>query len=182
MDRGTGSTFAALADRGLLLTRHARVRVVLGGQTGTVEVLYVRMTTLGRRVARTGLGEKAPEKLPVGGLREWHWRALAKAYAAGERGLDDEGGASYGRVGWRTWLRLRDYRSKAHGLGGLVEERKVGYAGRSFDHRLFVTADGRRFYRERWEEYRQRYPEVEAPFPGDLSSTLAITPRSKPRP
>ncbi len=109
VDRGTGSTFAALADRGLLLTRHARMRVVLGGRAGTVEVLYVRMTALGRKVARAGLGDKAPEKLPVGGLREWHWRALAKAYAAGERGLDDEGGASYGRVGWRTWLRLRDY-------------------------------------------------------------------------
>jgi hypothetical protein len=102
-------------------------------------------------------------------LRVWHWRALAKAHAAGERGLDDEGGVSYGRIGWRTWLTwLRDYRGKAHGLGGLVEEREVGYANRSFVHRLFITADGKRFYREDWEEYRKRYPEVEAPFPEEF--------------
>ncbi len=167
VDKGTGSTFAALEGRGLLLTRHAMVRVVIGGRVGTVEVLYIRMSTPGRKVARTGLGEKAPEKLPAGGLREWHWRALAKAYAAGERGLEDGGGGAYARIGWRTWLRLVDYRSTAQGLGGLVEERRVRYAERSFVHRLFVTTDGRRFYREDWEEYRERYPDVEAPAPGE---------------
>ena len=165
VDRGTGSTFAALEGRGLLLTRHARMHVVLGKWSGMVEVLYVRMTAPGRKVVRAGLGEKAPQKLPAGGLREWHWRALAKAYGAGEEGLDHEGGVDYGRIGWRTWLRLRDYQSKAHGLGGLVEEKLVGFSGPSSVHRLFITVDGRRLYRERWEEYRERYPDVEAPFP-----------------
>jgi len=115
-------------------------------------------------VAGAGLGEKAPEKLPAGACGSGtggRWRRPTPS--ASEASLADEGGVSYGRIGWRTWLRLRDYHSKAHGLGGLVEERKVGYANRSFVHRIFVTADGRRFYREHWEEYRKRYPDVEAP-------------------
>ncbi len=79
----------------------------------------------------------------------------------GDEGLESDYGR-YGRIGWRTWLRFRDYQNKAAGFGGLVEERKVGYANASFIHRLFATTDGRRFYEERWEEYPMRYPETEA--------------------
>jgi hypothetical protein len=172
VDAGTGSTFAALADRGLLLTRKAWMQVRLGNRIGDVEVLYVRMTTKGRAAIRAGIEEPPPEgclpgetKLPVGTLREWHWRALARAYAAGEEGLEEDGGY-YGRAGWRTWLRLRDYKNDRDGFGGLVETRRVKFnATGSSDYRLFLTPDGVRFYRERWEEYRKRYPGVEAPQP-----------------
>jgi len=163
VDRGTGSTWAALADRGLLETRTGLVGTALG----PTEVLYVRLTTKGRRAARAGLGGgAAPEaRLPPGALREWHWRALARAYAAGSEGLEGDGGyaGGYGHIGWRTWLRLRDYSNRARGYGGLVEERRAAPA---MGHRIFLTEDGLRFYRERWEEYRARYPSVEAPEPG----------------
>ncbi len=140
------------------------------------DVLYLRMTTKGRQVARAGLAEPPPEgtlpnesRLPPGTLRRWHWRALAQAYAAGGEGLTSDIAGDYGRIGWRTWLRLRDYQNKAGGFGGLVEERVAGMRPGPFnpgqEHRLFVTADGRRFYEERREEYRQRYPEVDAPDP-----------------
>lgn len=170
VDKGTGSTFVALRDRGLLLTCHRSVPVRVGKLAGNVEVLDVRMTRKGRTVARAGLGEKTPKKLPPGTLKEWHWRALARAYAAGKDGLPDDGGDSYGRIGWRTWLRLRDYRNKRDGYRDLVEEKhvapyKVGMFSES-SHRLFVTPDGERFYRERWAEYQKRYPKVDALAPG----------------
>ncbi|MEW6638348.1 MAG: hypothetical protein AB1425_16210 [Actinomycetota bacterium] len=167
--KGTGSTFAALRDRGLLLTRHRSVPVRLGKLAGNAGVLDVRMTRKGRGVARATLGEEAPKKPPPGTLEEWHRRALARAYAAGKDGLPDDGGGYYGKVGRRTWLGLRDYRSKRDGYRGLVEGRhvapcKAGTFSES-SHRLFVTPDGERFYRERWAEYRKRYPKVDAPAP-----------------
>lgn len=173
VDSGTGSTFAALADRGLLLTRKAWMWVRIGNRIGDVEVLYVRMTTKGRAAVRAGIEEPPPEgclpgetKLPAGTLREWHWRALAKAYAAGEEGLEGDGGGYYGRTGWRTWLRLRDYKNDRDGFGGLVQTRRVKFNAAGYDdYRLFLTPDGGRFYRERWDEYRRRYPDVDAPDP-----------------
>lgn len=173
VDAGTGSTFAALADRGLLLTRKASMQVRLGNRIGDVEVLYVRMTTKGRAAVRAGVRAPPSEgclpgetKPPAGTLREWHWRALAKAYAAGEEGLEEEGGGYYGRTGWRTWLRLRDYKNDRDGFGGLVKERRVEYSVTGAGvYRLFLTPDGRRFYRERRGEYGKRYPGVGATQP-----------------
>jgi len=57
-----------------------------------------------------------PRGRSSGALREWHWHALAKAYAADDEGLGGEDG-DYARIGWNTWLRLRDYKR-----GALVEE------------------------------------------------------------
>lgn len=170
VDKGTGSTWASLADRRLLETRIGCVNTALG----PTEVLYVRLTTKGRQAARAGLGGAAIEgRLPPGTLREWHWRALARAYAAGDEGVGSDSGygSGYGGIGWKTWLRLRDYSNKPSGYRGLVEERPAARyrTGGQFSdwssHRMFATEDGRRFYQERWEEYRGRYPEVEAPDP-----------------
>jgi hypothetical protein len=107
-------------------------------------------------------GELGERRLPPGTLREWHWRALARAYAAGAEGVEISG-AGYGRIGWRTWLRLIGYSNKATGYGGLVEEQR---AAPTMEHRVFLTDDGLRFYRELWAAHGVRYPDAETPDPG----------------
>ena len=66
-------------------------------------------------------GTKAYKAPPVGTLKEWHWRALAKAYAARDEGLEGSYG-DYANIGRPTWLRLRDYKR-----GALIEERASGF-------------------------------------------------------
>ena len=116
-------------------------------------------------MARAGLGEAAPARLPARALREWHLRALALAYASPEGIEQDEiGGGRSGRIGWPTWRRLRDYRA-----GALVEERQVGWrpglSASTPEYRRFLAAAGRRFYADHWGAYRRRYPDVAAPEP-----------------
>jgi hypothetical protein len=114
------------------------------------------LTTAGRKLARSWTGQKAYKAPPPGTLREWHWRALARAYAAGDEGL---GGASgvYAGIGWTTWLRLIDYK-----WGALVAQhvRQPPY-----DYRRRITAAGRDLYEREWARYRALYPDVEAPEP-----------------
>jgi hypothetical protein len=89
---------------------------------------------------------KAP---PAGTLKEWHWRALAKAYAAGDEGLEGEYGV-YAHIGERTWQRLLEYKR-----GALVEERGTVIdvlTGRI--HRMHITANGRAPYHDQWARYR----------------------------
>lgn len=191
VDRGAGSTFAALADRGLLLTRKALVRVLqFVGATGDVEVLYARMTKKGRAAVRAAIRAASEDsvhsflnkdslptvdlpkgclpgetKLPAGTLRVWHWRGLARTYAAGEKGLPSEYGGDFSGIRERTWRRLESYRD-----GALVIGKESGTPwgapwGPEPAYILSITEAGRRFYEERWEEYRQRYPEVEVPRP-----------------
>lgn len=159
VDEGTGSTFAALADRGLLQTRKASEPVAVAGRIGYVEVLYVKMTTKGRVVVRVGTFEPPLEgclpgeaKLPAGTLKEWHWRALAKAYDAGEDGVDYYAPG----VGWRTWERLLGY--AALGYGPLVQRRDDRRYGIS--EVVVIGPGGERFVEERREEYARRYPSV----------------------
>ncbi|MGF1472948.1 MAG: hypothetical protein ACFB50_14565 [Rubrobacteraceae bacterium] len=193
VDGGTGSTFAALASRDLLMTRKSLMGVQLLGAAGHVEVLYVRLTRQGRAAIRAAIRaattdstyehlltedlpvEELPEgclpgetKLPPGTLRAWHWRALAlayEAYAAGEggepQGLSSKYGGEYAGIRERTWQRLHNYRD-----GALVVERETGTPwGPGPAYTLSITEAGRKFYEERWEEYRRRYPRVESPRP-----------------
>jgi hypothetical protein len=86
VDQGTGSTFSALADRGLVeVNWHGRD---VWGQLRP----YVRLTPAWRRLGRSWTGAKAYTALPAGTLKEWHWRALARGYGAGDEGLE----GSYG--------------------------------------------------------------------------------------
>jgi hypothetical protein len=82
IDQGTGSTFQALANRGMIQV----------SERGPDRYTHIRITPAGRKLVRSWTGQKAYKALPVGTLREWHWRALAAAYAAGEQGLPDSGG------------------------------------------------------------------------------------------
>jgi hypothetical protein len=150
IDQGTGSTFRALADRGLVQIEEREFNV--HGQRKP----YIRMTPAGRKLVRSWTGTKAYQAPPTGTLREWHWRALGLAYAAGETGLLGEYG-DYGGLGWPTWRRLLDYR-----WGALVTEHGLRPP---YDHRLRITAAGRQLYERDWQRYRELYPHVEAPAP-----------------
>lgn len=149
VDPGTGSTFEALETRGLILCRHEL----------DIDVVWVRLTTKGRKVARAGLGEQAPKKPPTGTLRSWHWEALVKVYEAGSLFGDGIHSGRYGDIGWNTWLRLRDYKS-----GGLVKETGKWQNGK-YIYGVQITDEGERFYEENWARYRGLYPEVNAPNP-----------------
>jgi hypothetical protein len=91
----------------------------------------VRLTPAGRRLARSWTGQQAYKPPPPGTLREWHWRALALAYAAGDEGIEGEYD-DYGRIGWTTWRRLINYK-----WGVLIIE---GGLKPPFDRRLRITA------------------------------------------
>lgn len=125
-----------------------------------------------RQAVRAGNPEPPPEgclpgekRLPSGTLRKWHWRALAKAYTAGDDGLAGDGMIEdYGGIGFKTWRRLKNY--QAGPFGALVETRQAricpGHLRPRAEHRLFITADGRRLYEERFGEYSRRYPNIAA--------------------
>ena len=83
--------------------------------------------------------------------------------------------ASLGAYQWvqkstppNTWLRLRDFKA-----GPLVEEYRtagpyLAHVGYSTDlHWIRLTPFGEQFYRENWQQYRDLYPEVTAPTPGE---------------
>jgi hypothetical protein len=164
VDQGTGSTFSALADRHLVEVRWHHLNV--HGQ-GTP---HLRMTTKGRQLARSWTGVKAYKAPPAGTLKEWHWRALAKAYAAGDEGLKGEYGV-YAHIGDRTWQRLLEYKR-----GALVEERRTDGAStmalpwRDAVRRMHITANGRALYHDQWARYRELYPDVDAPDPARVGA------------
>ena len=153
-DEGTGSTFAALERRGLVLCKYEPGS--LGGP-----ILFVQITKAGRKMVREALNVKAPKALPVGTLREWHWRGLCRAYVRGDQGLpyDSDLGDGFGYVSWNTCLRLRDYTVKGQERGLIREGRHNEPFG------LVITDFGREYYRENWQRYRDLYPEVDAPAP-----------------
>ena len=155
-DEGTGSTFAALERRGLVLCKYEP------GFLG-VPILFVQITKTGRKLVRESLAIAPAKKLPVGTLREWHWRALCRAYVRGEQGLpyDSDLGDGFGWVSWNSCLRLRDYRFQGQDLPLIREGRWNEPFG------LVITAFGREYYRENWQRYRELYPEVDAPAPND---------------
>jgi hypothetical protein len=72
IDEGTGSTIKALCDQGLLRRRYDYTPPALKGLLVMTKepVLSVRMTRAGRKLTRGLKGEKAPNRLPAGTLRE----------------------------------------------------------------------------------------------------------------
>ena len=146
IDPGTGSTFESLEQRGYI------ERKWTAGSLGA-SILWVYLTPQGRKFARANTEQRAATSLPVGSLQEWHWRALAKAYVAGLDGVPAEG-TGYGRIGWNTWVRLRDYRIKGHEYP-LIEQRQG----------VCITPFGAAFYDRTFVRYRELYPGVAAPAP-----------------
>jgi hypothetical protein len=151
VDPGTGSTFQALEQRKLIECR------------GAVPQLDVKLTPLGRKVARTGLGEPSPRRTrtPKGMLSEAAWEALVLAYAAGAEGLHEGWGFRFGGVHVFTWERLQAYPE-----GPLVKEIYHPATSRcSSCSRMHITQLGILFYYTQWECYQAVYPAIEAPRP-----------------
>ena len=157
-DPGTGSMFETLEKRGYILVKYERVT----SHPLSEMLVSVRLTTQARKLVRQALGVSALKAFPPRTLREWHWRALCRAYVRGEQGVgyDSDTRDGFGYVSWNTCLRLRDYRVKR-------QERPLIHEGqRGEPFALVITDFGRAYYRENWQRYRDLYPGVDAPAPG----------------
>lgn len=172
-DPGAGSTLAALSKRGLIIVTYDQVEVL---PFGWVPRIRVRLTTLGRAAARGGTGITTPASPPRGLMARWSFHALACLYAAGDTGLHN--GVTPDRAdqapSWNTLLNLRDRRD-----GSLIEEfivrsRVPGinpHTGSEYeqrvDHRVRLSAIGRRHYELHHACYRELYPAIDTPAPAD---------------
>ena len=157
VDPGTGSTFKALEERGYILVKSEHV----APHPRSDVIVYVRLTTKGRALVRKALNLSPFRTVPVGTLREWHWRALTLAYRNQGVGLSREGSATYGRIGWNVWVRLRNY--MIHGVDSpLVEE----------DGGLHITKFGIAYYERSHTRYTDLYPTLVAPVPTALCDPL----------
>lgn len=169
VDEGTGSTFNALEVRGFIKCKYTWKRRD-GDREAMERFLMLQITKEGRALVRTATGAKAYRPGAPGTLREWHWKAMVEAWKARPAGVESVNGY-YGHIGWNTWLRLRDFKA-----GALVEEYRTGgpylaHVGYTIDiHWIRLTPFGEQFYRDNWQHYRQLYPEVDAPVPGEAEN------------
>ena len=153
VDPGTGSTFKALADRGLI-DRHWS-----SYSDGTL-ALAVTITRAGRALIRSITDTPAPKKRPAGQLKLRQWEALAAVYSAYPDAVYGHAG-NYGGFSWQwTWLRLRDY---PHKFGGAL----IVETSKNHQNGMKITDAGRRFYETRYDEYKTLYPDAVAPLPSD---------------
>lgn len=164
IDPGTGSTFEALESRGYIACRH----------TGFPEdpLISIQITPAGRKLVRQALSIQLPKRLPTGSLQEWHWRARALTYAARHTDGIKQDGSYYGRIGWNTWLRLRDYKVQGT-VRPLVKEHSETRQNESSwssqtNYSLQITAFGATFYEREWPRYHALYPGALAPPPEHL--------------
>ncbi len=155
VDPGTGSTFKALEERGLILAESERINPHVRSDL----IVNVQITKAGRKLVCSALNITARATLPVGTLREWHWRALCRAYVRDEQGIgyDENLEDGFGYVNWNTCLRLRDYIVKGEDRA-LIREGKRGEGVT-----LIITEYGKQYYRENWQKYQEMYPDVKVP-------------------
>lgn len=150
VDPGTGSTWKALEDRGLIET--GEIPDAFG-----IRLLRIKITPKGRKVVRAGTGEHGYKAPPKGQLRERQWECLAALYAAGDAGLGD---LALPFDWWYTIRRLDEYKPKP------LAEAWHPTRHRGLDHfERRITEAGRAYYEREWARYRALYPDVEAAEP-----------------
>ncbi len=160
IDSGLGSTLAALERRRFVESHWLTVEV------GEPKLISVKLTNMGRALARASLGESAVKKIPKGQLKQWQWECLIAACVAGDTGLPYDDCGNYGGFSFEwTCRRLRDYYDTDNGL---VKERSrfeynevMNHSERV--HELVITESGKQFYQDNYQYYRELYPEVETP-------------------
>lgn len=168
ISEGSASTLKALEKRGLILVQHLsakalRSRGIIAEWQGILEpdpIPVIRITPAGRKLVRQALGLQMIRRQVSGTLKAYHWRALVKAYAAREDNGVALENASYGGIGWSTWLRLREYTPAP-----LVQEY---YEPSHANYYLQITAFGIAFYERAYTRYQALYPEIPAPAPPTL--------------
>ncbi len=158
IDPGTGATWQALEDRGLVLCRYTKDAM-------GVQLLEVQIMPKGRKVVRAATGEQRPKPLPKGTLRERQWAALVRLYKAGDAGEASDH-LQYGPGGfdwYMTLRRLEEYTpeplikvSNGEWIDGFFHRHELRYR---------ITSYGRAYYEREWARYRELYPNVEAPPP-----------------
>ncbi len=171
ISEGTGSTLEALEKRGLIAMQHLSVealrsRGIITKWQGILEpepIPVIEITPLGRKMVRQALGIQMIRHV-TGTLQEWHWRALVLAYIAREgKGVAMEYGNSgdYGRIGWKTWLRLREYSPAP-----LIQVYHEQSSGSPYtNYYVQITSFGIAFYERAFARYQALYPSIEAPAP-----------------
>lgn len=157
VDQGTGSTFNALEHRGLIESR------------GAVPSLHVKMTRLGRQVIRAGKNEQRPQspRTPKGMLSAKAWQALVYAREANRAGLPHEENYRYRKgIHLSVWDHLRRYSPP------LVEEGEKA---------LWITICGALFYIRHYQQYREAYPDIDAPPSRISEAEILARLRSSPK-
>jgi hypothetical protein len=158
IDYGLGSTLNSLCSRELI--ECAYYTTIRNKQ----ELLWIKLTNLGRKTARELLGESAPKKPPKGQLRERQWKALELAYKCGDEGVYKDENFNYGGFSWEwTWLRLRDY----YGVNnGLIKESSYSVKRKAYhdgwetsvqEYKIVITENGKIFYEDNCTRYEQLY-------------------------
>ncbi|MGW6456534.1 hypothetical protein ACWF94_11525 [Streptomyces sp. NPDC055078] len=169
-DPGAGSTLTALGTRGLVEVDY------VPGLLSTI--VCVRITPVGRAAARAGLGYGPRWTKPKWALSEWLWREFSKVAAAGEDGLETDQlwGDAHGYLvdgeilrGNRPYLRVVVTRTT---VNGAYPDQSPHYVTRE-RRRYVLTPAGSAHYVERLADYREIYPDVEAP---DWPPAPAATP------
>ncbi|MBZ9752160.1 hypothetical protein GO986_12005 [Deinococcus sp. HMF7620] len=165
-DEGSGSTWSALARRGLLTVQHRPTY-----RHPDQPLPHITLTAAGRKHARELKGEK-PAPKPKGALSRATWKALAAGYRAGDQGLwDERGGSWYGGVSWDMWLLLLRFRGSRprwfEEVSRLLteEERRSALVLGHRLHGVQITEEGRWKYEQAWAVNHQLHPDIEAPNP-----------------
>lgn len=142
LDPGAGSTLAVLRKAALIIDKSD----IWSTGLGSAVVQLVQLTQLGRAVARAGLDEPPPIRVPEGLLSAWLWNALTRLYLAGDTGCLYDSGAwglpkdSPERApSWNALLELRNRRD-----GAFMEEFTARPAGGGVEYRVRITDRGRR--------------------------------------
>lgn len=149
VDPGTGSTFKALARRGLIEC------------AGEVPALTIKMTKLGRRIVRVGMNMPTARRTrtPKGMLSQKAWCALTLAYQKREEGLASGPNDPY---------------HYCQGIHTSVWERLINHnpplVARPKSYR--PTACGTLFYLRHYQRYREVYPEIDAPIPPETEAEI----------
>lgn len=165
---GTGSTWKALAERGLVEISDRTIWFPGMSPREQYELSHVSLTRAGRKLVRELLGEVRPPRpqkpKPPGLLPYLAWRALAAAYAQEPRGLvaEREGTESFGRVlyGGMLFAWLESLLAP-----GLLAAQPVGSVAPAC---YYLTAEGRAYchqYYQYFQVNQAAHPRVAAELP-----------------
>ena len=168
LDEGTGSTFLALETRGLIKRIYKSHKLI-----PEFIMLFIEITPAGRKLVRQATGEQRPKKRPTGTMPDYKWQALVDAYRAGPDGLVSDGFGHYSGFSWITvWKELPRYKYNGQEFP-LISD----FRANDGSFRLRLSRAGLKFYSEKWEYYRQFYPDIEADQPApDIADIELIKP------
>lgn len=158
---GTGSTWKALAERGLVSVDDRTIQFPGMLLREQYELPHVSLTRAGRQLARQLLGEVRESAKP-GVLAPDTWRALTRLWEWDPTQecylLADGNGGTTAGIAWEVWQRLERLRPQRV-LGRRNQEAVVE------NHYIRLTTMGRIYYLLHWAANCQAHPTIAAPDP-----------------